>query len=83
MTEKRGTGVNRYLVVAYFIEVGLILILVPWSGFWDRNYFAQMVPLADAFLRSPIVRGAVSGLGVVNVCAGIADLVSLVVARRH
>ncbi len=74
---------NRYLVAAYFIEVGLILILVPWSGFWERNYFTQIAPAADSFLRSPVVRGAVSGLGVVNIIAGIADLVSLLAARRH
>ena len=74
---------NRLLVVAYFLEVGLILILVPWSGFWERNYFTHMLPLADSFLSSPVVRGAVSGLGVINVVAGIADLASLLASRRH
>ncbi len=74
---------NRYFVAAYFLEVGLILILVPWSGFWERNYFTQIAPAADSLLRSPIVRGAVSGLGVVNIIAGIADLVSLLADRRH
>ncbi len=83
MTGNRGAAVNRLLVAAYFLEVGLILILVPWSGFWERNYFAQVVPFAGSFLTSPVVRGAVSGLGVVNVVAGVADLASLLVSRRH
>ncbi len=81
MNQNAGTVLTRYLIVAYFIEVGVILMLVPWSGFWDRNYFTQLVPGAAPFLRSPTVRGAVSGLGVVNFLAGIADLVPLLVAR--
>jgi hypothetical protein len=83
VTENRGSLVNRYLVVAYFIEVGLILLVVPWSGFWERNYFTQGAPAVEGLLRSPAVRGAVSGLGVVNLVAGIADLFSLVIPRRR
>ena len=75
--------VNRYLVIAYFIEVGLILVVVPWSGFWERNYFTQALPLVGGILRSPAVRGAVSGIGLINIVAGIADLVSLLVPRRR
>lgn len=83
MTENRGSLVHRYLIVAYLIEAGLILLVVPWSGFWERNYFTQAVPAAEGLLRSPAVRGAVSGLGVVNLVAGFADLVSLVVLHRR
>jgi polyferredoxin len=83
VTENRGSFVHRYLIVAYFIEVGLILLVVPWSAFWERNYFTQTVPLVAAVLRSPALRGAVSGFGVVSLAAGIADLVSLLVPRRE
>ena len=37
---------GRLLFLAYFIEVGLVLLVVPWSPFWERNYF--LVPLAGA-----------------------------------
>lgn len=83
MKETRGALVNRYLSIAYFIEVGLILLVVPWSGFWERNYFTQAVPLVESLMRSPLVRGAVSGLGVVSLLAGVADLTSVVLARRR
>jgi hypothetical protein len=83
VTETRGALVGRYLVGAYFIEVGIILLLVPWSGFWDRNIFRDAVPVVEPLMRSPVVRGAVSGLGIVNLLAGFADLVSLVFARRR
>jgi hypothetical protein len=73
---------TRLLFVAYFIEIGLLLILVPWSGLWERNFFASSVPFVDALVRNYFVRGAVSGLGVVNLLAGLADLAALLGWRR-
>jgi polyferredoxin len=68
---------NRLLFTAYFIEVGLILVVVPWSPFWERNYFAQSLPLLQTLIRNNFVRGAVSGIGVLNLVAGLADLRAL------
>jgi hypothetical protein len=79
---RSGSLLSRYLIVAYFIEVGLILVLVPWSGFWDRNYFADTAPAVKYLAHSSYVRGAVSGLGVINLAAGVADLISLIGLRR-
>jgi hypothetical protein len=59
------------------------LILIPWSTFWERNYFAGLVPGLDTLLANAFVRGAVSGLGVVNVLAAIAELVDIFLARRR
>jgi hypothetical protein len=73
--------VKRLLLVAFFFEVGFVLIVIPWSAFWDRNYFVQMVPAIGTVITNNFVRGAVSGLGLINVLAGVADLVSLVLAR--
>ncbi len=73
---------NRLLFTAYFLEVGLILLLVPWSHFWDRNYFAQSLPLLHDLIRNNFVRGAVSGIGVLNLLAGLADLRALLLWRR-
>jgi hypothetical protein len=74
--------VKRLLYIAYFLEVGLLLVLVPWSGFWDHNYFLGEVPRLQAFLSNHFVRGAVSGLGIVNLWAGLIDLGALVSMRR-
>lgn len=69
------------MLVACLLEVGVVLIVIPWLAFWDRNYFAQMAPSIEALMTNNCVRGAVSGLGVINVSAGFADLVSMVLAR--
>jgi hypothetical protein len=74
--------VSRLLLVALFLETGFVLIVVPWSGFWERNYFAESLPWLQTFLENNYVRGAVSGLGVVNVAAGIAELFAALVARH-
>jgi hypothetical protein len=73
---------RRTLYVAYFLEVGLLLVLVPWSSFWERNYFVTLVPSLVDLLRNNYLRGAVSGVGVVNLLVGFYDLSDLLMARR-
>ena len=52
-----------------------------WPAFWEHNYFALSFPLFRSVLTNNFVRGAVSGLGVVNLFAGFADLAYLVAGR--
>ena len=75
---------KRLLFTAYFLEAGLLLILLPWSTFWDRNYFAAFVPELRPVIGNAFVRGAVSGLGVLNLYAGFGELFALImtVTRR-
>jgi hypothetical protein len=65
------------LIVALLIEAGLLLILIPWSAFWDRNYFVESLPALGALLTNNFVRGAVSGLGVVNLLAALGELADM------
>ena len=61
--------------MAFFVEVGLLLIVLPWLPYWDRNYFAYAWPPLRLVLINDFVRGAVSGLGVLNLAAGLSELV--------
>jgi hypothetical protein len=74
--------VTRLVLVIFFLEVGLVLTLAPWSAYWDRNYFAETVPLVHTLMTNNFVRGAVTGLGLVNICAAAADVIGLLMARR-
>jgi len=73
---------KRLLIVAFFFEFGFALLIVPWSAFWDRNYFAGMVPAIHTVITNNFVRGAVSGLGIINLLSGISELVSILLGRR-
>jgi len=52
-----------------------------WPAFWEHNYFAMAWPPLRTALTNDFVRGAVSGLGIVNLFAGFADLAYLFGAR--
>ena len=67
---------NRVLVIVYFVEVGLVLIVAPWTRFWDRNYFVESLPFLAPLLTSHVLRGAVSGLGIVSLGAAAVDVSS-------
>ena len=73
---------RRLLQIVFFFEVGFVLALVPWSAYWDRNYFADALPWLRAIITNDFVRGGVSGLGLVNLAIGMTELVSMFVARR-
>jgi ABC-type transport system involved in cytochrome c biogenesis permease subunit len=72
---------TRLLLFIYFLEAGVLLLFVPWSGFWERNFFIEGWPVLAAFLTNPYVRGAISGMGVVCLVAAAAELVALFSGR--
>lgn len=79
-----GSFSTRLLLAAYFLEAGLVLIVVPWYGnFWDRNFFAEAMPVLDELLASPYARGAVSGVGLITMLGGFAELGAAFASRRH
>lgn len=55
--------------------------MAPWSGFWERNRFAEARPAVEAFLDSPYARGGVTGVGVVTALAGLAELGAVIAGR--
>ena len=73
---------TRLLLAAYFLEAGLVLIVVPWSGFWDRNFCVESMPALAQWLGNPVARGAVSGIGLVTTLAGLAEFGAAFIGRR-
>ena len=63
--------------------MGLLLVLVPWSTFWDRNYFAELVPVLKDVIENNYVRGAVMGLGLINVWAALSELADIFHGRTR
>ncbi len=57
----------RALLVLICFELGVLLMLAPWSAFWERNYFLDRYPDLIPILLNPFVRGAITGLGLLDV----------------
>lgn len=52
----------------FTLEVGLFLVIFPWmDDTWDLNYFNSVVPVLQAIWDDPYFRGALTGLGFVNI----------------
>jgi hypothetical protein len=63
--------------------VGLLLIVLPWSAFWEENYFAQAWPPLHPIFINNFVRGGITGLGFVNLVAAGSELLSLFSVRHR
>jgi hypothetical protein len=61
----------RVVTLLVWLELGLVLVLVPWSEIWEANYFLYQSPSLALIARNPFLRGLVSGLGVMNVLLSI------------
>ena len=60
-------------LVIFAFELGLFLLVFPWLKNWDLN----LLPLRSRFLSSvwlnPYFRGALSGLGLLNIYIAVAE----------
>jgi len=53
--------------------VGTVLVFAPWTSLWDSNWVLQVWPGLRGPLLNAFTRGAVTGLGLVNVLLALAD----------
>jgi hypothetical protein len=61
--------------VLFCIELGLLLLVVPWTPLWSNNGLLVSWPSFRHFLGHGFVRGAVSGLGLVDIWLGVLEAV--------
>jgi hypothetical protein len=59
--------VTTFLSVLSSILVGFILIVAPWTRLWEMNSLLGPHPVVRSIVLSAFTRGAVSGLGLVNI----------------
>ena len=57
----------RIPLLLLWLAFGMALVLVPWSDVWDSNYFLYHYPALAFFMKNPFLRGAISGLGFMNI----------------
>jgi hypothetical protein len=66
----------------YLFEVGIFLLLVPWSPFWENNYFIARLGILQGLLLNPYARGMMSGLGVLHLLVGAVDSLAFIRLER-
>ena len=57
----------RALTVVLLFEMGALLLYLPWSSFWEQNYFLTHFPWLVRIVLHPSLRGIVSGIGVLDI----------------
>jgi hypothetical protein len=62
----------RVILIVLCLEMGAFLLYLPWSSFWEQNYFLHHLPNSmRLFLLHSSFRGIVSGLGVLDILVGV------------
>src|SRR5258706_5755361 len=61
--------------VIFFIELGMVLLVIPWTSLWQQNHLTLGHPALQQLVEHPFTRGAISGLGLLNLWIGIWDAV--------
>jgi hypothetical protein len=64
----------QVLYILYCLEVGVFLLFLPWMSLWETNYIVYLYPKLRPILANPYLKGAVLGLGIVNVLIGIQEI---------
>ena len=59
------------ILVVVCCMMGAVLFYLPWTGVWEQNYFLSHFPSLMPILLHPSFRGAVSGLGILDIFLAI------------
>jgi hypothetical protein len=75
------------LFIIFCFELGLFLLIYPWTDGWSDNYFAwalrgSVQPAWHAFWDNSYVRGGISGMGAVNLWIALTEVFRMFARRK-
>jgi hypothetical protein len=65
-------GIFLFIIVCF--EVGAFLTVFPWTPQWDSNSLANLFPLLRNLWTSSYFRGALSGVGLLNIYISLGEV---------
>ena len=68
---------SALLFIIFCLELGMFLLVFPWSEWWDFNFFASYIPEWHRYWESAYLRGAISGLGVIYLYISLVEIFRL------
>ena len=63
------------LFVVVCLEIGFFLLIFPWTDHWDK--FASFAAGLRWYCDNLYVRGAISGIGIVNLYISLGEVIRL------
>ena len=67
----------RLCFAIFTFEIGLFLTVFPWVEIWNMNYFSGWLPGLENVWADPYFRGAITGLGLVNIYVACAEVLRI------
>ncbi|HEY3131109.1 MAG TPA: hypothetical protein VGL91_16760 [Acidobacteriota bacterium] len=70
---------NKLLNILYIIvcfQIGIFLLVFPWMRVWETNLLLLQYPAFRQVMMNNFFRGAVSGLGIINLVIGSMEVMS-------
>jgi hypothetical protein len=65
------------LFVIVCFEVGIFLLVFPWTEQWNANSMTSLFPWLRGYWSNSFFRGALSGLGILNIYISMGELARL------
>jgi hypothetical protein len=63
-----------FCFVVFTLELGVFLLVFPWLEYWDLNWVPLQGPAWRDLWMNNYFRGALSGLGLLNLWVGFVEL---------
>lgn len=82
-SDRRSDLVVRLIQFISSLMVGATLLLAPWTPLWENHPALATSLRLRELLLAPWFRGAVSGLGIVNLAAAALDLTHILFKRAR
>jgi hypothetical protein len=65
------------IYIIFSVYFGIALLALPWMNAWEDNYFLYIFPQIRPVVTNSFFKGAVLGLGFVNILIGIHEIVRI------
>jgi threonine/homoserine efflux transporter RhtA len=75
---EQGGWLSELAIAAVCTVVGTLLAMLPWIPIWEQNTLSGTSRTWYAIWMSPYFRGAVSGVGILNLYLSFLELLALV-----
>jgi hypothetical protein len=63
------------ILVVFCFYVGLLMVVLPWTRYWNENHYLLTLPGLAYLMNSGITRGVISGLGLLDLWIGISEII--------